>query len=276
MVEQAQSMERISRALEKARAQAQANVYLQDSDCTLVGKPGDGTGPFGASTEAFALQPDRLVARRIVAWDKGNPRTVAFDRLRTKVLKEMKEHAWRTLAVTSPTPACGTTTVAINLAWSIAHQVSPEVVLVDFDLRNPRIADYLEIQPQADLSDYFHGRGALRTCMVRAGDLRLRVLPTLRCHQNATELLNSPEAESLILRLKTEPTPRIAIFDLPPLLTTDDALVVVPRVDCVLLVLAENLTTKSETRAALSMFGGAHLVATVLNRSHVEGLSYVR
>jgi protein-tyrosine kinase len=269
-------MERIGRALEKARAQAQANVDLQESDHILVGTPGVGTVPFDANAEVFALQPDQLTANRIVAWDKTNPRTVAFDRLRTKVLRNMKEQGWRTLAVTSPTLACGTTTVAINLSWSIAHQGSPDVVLVDFDLRHPRIADYLAIQPQVDLSNYLQGRAAPCTCMAKVGDLHLRVLPSLRSHQNAAELLNTLEAESLILRLKADPTPRIMIFDLPPILTTDDALAVIPWVDCVLLVLAENLTTKSEASAALNVLGSANLIATVLNRSHVERPSHVR
>jgi protein-tyrosine kinase len=269
-------MERISRALEIAKAQTRTNLYFQDNDGNRNSEQDERARSLISDMEVFALQADQLANRRIVAWNKKDQRTLAFDLLRTKLLREMQVQGWRTLAVTAAAPGCGATTIAINLAWSMAQQASPEVTLVDFNLRTPKVADYLSIHPKADLSDYLQGRGTLSTCIAKVGDLIVRVMPTLRCQQNAAELLGTPEAESLISRQKNDPAGRVTIFDLPPLLPTDDALVIVPRVDCVLLVLAENLTTKSETRAALNVLSGAHVIATVLNQSHVEGVFRVR
>jgi protein-tyrosine kinase len=269
-------MERISRALELAKSQARDNQRPQDSDRTRVVEKVDGAGSLAVKTEFFQLDADRLTARRIIAWNKGDPRTLAFDLLRTRILRKMQDQGWRTLAVIPATLGCGATTVAINLAWSIAQQTFPEVTLVDFDLRNPSIAEFLGIRPQADLSDYLQGRGALCSCIAETGNLRLSVLPTLRSHENSSELLSTSEAESLISGVKTKMVPSVAIFDLPPLLKTDDALVIIPQVDCVLLVLGENLTTKDEARAALGLLSGTHLVATVLNSSHIQVPSHVR
>lgn len=266
-------MEQIARALAKTRAQAPASLYPVEEESSRV-HAGDYSRLFEPDAAVLSLNPRTLEANRIVSWNKRDQRTPAFDILRTKVLKAMKDRGWSNLAITSPTEDCGKTTVAINLAFSMAHQMPSEVVLVDFDLRQPQLAAYLGVEPQGDLGAFLEGYGPLSTQVVAAGGVQLRVVPNVGVRHNATELLAKPQVEQLFDDLREERPHRIGIFDLPPLLAADDALAVLPRVDCALMVLGERVTTKSDVIEALSLLSGTNLLGVVLNRSREKVKSY--
>ena len=70
------------------------------------------------------VRPDRTCVERnrIVSFTMTDPSHVAFNVLRTKVQKALQDNGWKSLAITSPTAGCGKTTVAINLALSLARQ----------------------------------------------------------------------------------------------------------------------------------------------------------
>lgn len=266
-------MELIERAIAKARADAQQRPRPTEE----IAPPApwsQAADLFDPAAPVLTLSPKVLEANRIVSWDKWNPATPAFDILRTKVLGAMKARGWRTLGIASPSEDSGKTTVAINLAMSIAHQVSSEVVLVDFDLRHPQLAGYLGIAEGGDFAAFLSGQGSLKTYIVAAGEAQLRVVPTKESRHNATELLCQPQVERLLNELRTGGTARIGIFDLPPLLVTDDALAVLPRLDCALMVLGERRTRKPEVIEALNLLEGVNLLGVVLNGSREKVKSY--
>lgn len=266
-------MEQIARALAKARAQAPASLYPVEEESSQV-DAGDCSRLFEPDAAVLSLSPRTLEANRIVSWNKRDQRTPAFDILRTKVLRIMKDRGWSTLALTSPTEDCGKTTVAINLAFSMAQQMPSEVILVDFDLRQPQLAAYLGIEPKGDLSAFLEGYGPLTTYVVTAGGAQLRVVPNVGSRHNASELLSNRRLEQCVDDLRKERSDCIAIFDLPPLLGTDDVLAVLPRVDCALMVLGECVTRKSDVNEALSLLGGTNLLGVVLNQSRAKLKSY--
>jgi hypothetical protein len=164
--------------------------------------------------------------------------------------------------------------VAINLALSIAQQTTPNVILADFDFRRPKIADYLGIQPEHDLSDFLEGLVPATRTLVDPGIPRLLVLPNRRGHENATELLTRKEIRDLVFRLKTDDEERIIVVDLPPMLNTDDTIAFLPQVDCVLLVVADRMTKKGDVEAALTLLKGSNLIGTVLNKAEGKQLPY--
>src|SRR6266436_2366622 len=85
--------------------------------------------------EEVELDVPYLRSQRIVAHDGKDLNSRHFDMLRTEVLRSMDLKGWKTLAVTSPTPACGKTLTAINLALSMARQPERQVLLADLYLR---------------------------------------------------------------------------------------------------------------------------------------------
>ncbi|MEY6432510.1 CpsD/CapB family tyrosine-protein kinase [Thioalkalicoccus limnaeus] len=266
-------MDLILRAMAKSKAEAAPNHNHVADEGHVIGFD---RAPrlITRDTSVIELNPKTLEANRIIAWNKQDPRTPAFDILRTKVVRKMESRGWTTLAITSATEACGKTTVAINLAFSLAHQMPSEVVLVDFDLRRPQIGAYLGIESEEGLASFLEGRDPLETHMVAAGGAQLRAVISRGTRRNASELLVKAHIDQLIGNLPGERASRIGIFDLPPLLATDDALAILPRIDCALVVVGERMTRKGDISAALNLLSGTNLLGVVLNRSRAKLRAY--
>ena len=100
----------------------------------------------------------------------------------------MEENGWRTIAVVSPTPESGKTLVSINLAISIAHQPQKTAILVDFDLRRPKVANYLGLNVAQSMNDYLQGSAKLEDLMISPSISRLVVVPTMRPVAKSSEI----------------------------------------------------------------------------------------
>ncbi len=225
-------------------------------------------------TKVVPLRPDHLERNRIVAYNKNSNMSGAFDLLRTQVLKIMEENGWRTLAITSPTPEAGKTVLAINLAMSIAHHTTKTALLVDFDLRRPKVGEYLGLPMDKSLNELLADEAELQEVLVNPTLPRFVVLPTREPIPLSTEVLSSPAVSHLIVDLRERYNSRVVIFDLPPLLSSDDVINVLPRFDCVLLVVANGLNSKKEIEESLHHLGTANLIGTVLNKAEPENRSY--
>ena len=235
----------------------------------------DGVGDIRyRQTRVVDLQLNHLERNRIVAHNKADPACRVFDLLRTQVLQKMESEGWRTLAVTSPGPEAGKSVVAINLAMSIAHQTSKTAMLVDFDLRKPVVARYLGLTPDTSLNEVLDGGAGLPEAMVNPGMPRLVVLPTAEPVKNPSETLSSRKVASLIAEMRERYDSRIVIFDLPPLLGTDDALAVLPYIDCMMLVVGEGMSSDSEILQSLRYLPSEKLVGLVLNKAEETREAY--
>jgi protein-tyrosine kinase len=240
----------------------------------LTGKPGELGALNYVQTKVVPLSAEHLERQRIVAFNKNSTMGWAFDLLRTQVLKTMEENGWRTLAITSPTPEAGKTVLAINLAMSIAHYTTKTALLVDFDLRRPKVGDYLDLPMEQSLNDLLSGQAELQDVLVNPTLPRFVVLPTRKPVPLSTEVLSSPQVGNLITDLRERYDSRIVIFDLPPLLSSDDAITVLPKFDCVLLVVANGMSSKKEIEDSLHHLATANLIGTVLNKAEPESRSY--
>jgi hypothetical protein len=217
---------------------------------------------------------EHLEKHRIVAFNKNHAMSMSFDLLRTQVLQKMKENGWRTMAITSPTPEAGKTVVAINLAMSIAQQTDRTALLVDFDLRRPKVGTYLGIAMEKSLNDLLDGTAELPDVLVNPDMPRLVVLPTRNPVKKSSEILSSKKITDLIKDLRERYESRIVIFDLPPMLFTDDAIALLPQIDCVLMVVANGMSTKREIEDSLHHLPAAKLIGTVLNKAEIEPEAY--
>lgn len=226
------------------------------------------------NTKVVALKADHLERHRIVAYNKNSSMNGPIDLLRTQVLRTMEENGWRTLAITSPTPEAGKTVLAINLAMSIAHYTTRTALLVDFDLRRPRVGRSLGLPMDCSLNEFLDDQAPLQDCLVNPTLPRFVVLPTRVPVPMSTEVLCSPKVTHLVSDLRNRYASRICIFDLPPLLSSDDAITVLPTFDCVLLVVANGMNTKKEIEDCLHHLGTANLIGTVLNKADEKPQPY--
>lgn len=259
-------MENIRQAVERAKGQPKpqsASVERSPRRAKIFGNAPESSEPI----QEVALDFAHLQSRRIVAFDGKDVRSRPFDMLRTEVVRSMDLKGWKTLAVTSPTPGCGKTLTAVNLALSLARQPEREVFLADLDLRKPQVAAYLGLKCRDGLLGVLEERLDFRdaTIHARAGASRLDVLPTT-VTSNSSDLVASAAMRTLLQDLADYGQNRMVIFDLPPLLMGHDAISILPQVDCVLLVAAVGTSTVGEIEECNKYLQATEVVRFVLNK----------
>lgn len=226
------------------------------------------------NTKTVQLNSQHLEKNRIVSYNKSQSATWIFDKLRTQVLQKMQENNWKSMAIVSPTPSCGKSFVAINLAISIANQPQKTAMLVDFDLRKPRVAKYLGIDAEKSLNDYLENRAELHEVLINPGLPHLVILPTMRPISHPAEVLSSAKVNALIQDIATRYESRIVIYDLPPILNADDALIMLKKVDCALLVVGNGMVKESEIEEAMYHIPKDKLLGVILNKAEVTAEEY--
>ncbi|KAA5606508.1 CpsD/CapB family tyrosine-protein kinase [Roseospira marina] len=268
-------MEKIQKALEKSllsRGQQPPSVRPVP---VAPRRPAD--RPAIADTESSAIAYTRtrvapvsdkeMEKRRLVAGLSTHDQSDTFRILRTRVLNRMEEKGYRTLGIVSSVGQEGKSLVASNLALSLASILTKTVLLVDLDLRAPSVHTYFGIDPEPGLLGYLRDGRALSSCLVNPGINRLVLLPNGRPVRSSAELLTMPRMLGLSKELRETYADRIIIYDLPPLLHTDDALAFMQHIDCFLLVTSEGHTKEHELKQAVSLMKGYPLIGTVMNRS---------
>jgi protein-tyrosine kinase len=191
----------------------------------------------------------------------------AFKILRTRVLRRLDMHKWSSIAVSGMSVGEGKTLTAINLALALSQDVNTFVFLVDLDLQRPQIANYLGMSFEKGLSDYLLGKAELDDVVYKLHSERLGVIPNARAFQHSSEFLNSPRMSEFINALEREMPRRIVIFDMPPLLASDDVLAFAPQFDSLLLVVSEGKSGRAMLRGAKEVLAEMNLLGVVLNRS---------
>ncbi len=200
-----------------------------------------------------------------VATQPRSPVTEAFRALRTNLEFADVNQPLRTILVTSPGPGEGKTTTATNLAVIIA-QGEKNVVLLDADLRRPRVHRFLSLSNQVGLSDLFRGNLELQSVKRKIeGNSSVEVITSGSLPPNPAELLGSTRMDE-VLEAISSPT-NMVIIDTPPSLVSD-ATILSAKVDGVILVLQPGKTNIASARAALEQLNRAEarILGVVLNR----------
>ena len=268
-------MEKIKQALERARKDQGSGEPRPVSDVALsqAQKSTQAVHPISyQQTRVFQTAQDVLVRNLLVVGAGQFPAAeTAYKILRTQVEQRLAARGWNAIAVTSPSAGAGKTITAINLSMALAKEIHRTVLLVDLDFRNPSVHRRFECEIQHGLVDYLIDDVPLNGILINPGIERLVVLPAgSQAVPNSSELLASPK----MVKLKSRYPSRLIVFDLPPLLSSDDALAFSPYVDTTLLVVAEGRTTKEEIKRAIEILGDTSLIGTVLNRSSEVQSSY--
>jgi polysaccharide biosynthesis transport protein len=205
---------------------------------------------------------------------KGSAFSEAFRELRTSVILSASGRSANSILVTSAQPGEGKTTVAVNLAFSLA-QLGKPVLLVDADMRRPSIQKYF---PQGDsqLSSYLAGQGAWQQMVYPTSISRLSVLHCGPIPENPSELLSSDRMRALIQ--ESMATYRFVILDSPPLLNRADSRILGSMVGATILVVKGGVTPRQVVQYAESQVCsvGTNLIGVVLNSldSSLKDYSY--
>lgn len=163
-----------------------------------------------------------------------SPEAEVFRILRTSVLCSIKDSHTRILQVTSPQPGDGKSTAAANLAISFA-QSGRKTLLIDADLRRPRIAELFRVKRVLGLAEVLAGDLEPADAVRETAQENLSVVPSGRRPGSPSELLGSLEFKDL-LQVYGEQFDFV-IIDTPPVLAVSDAAVVSESVDAVIMAL---------------------------------------
>lgn len=214
------------------------------------------------------LDVTRLRENRVVLPNDPGPAAQAYRMLRTQILQRARQHGVRSLGVVSAVDGEGKTLTALNLALGIAAEANQEVLLVDLDLRRPSLASMLGMKVEQGLEAWFAGYITIgEICHGLEGIDGLEVIPTLAPVRSSSDALASRRAQDMLMDLKIVRRHGFVIFDLPPVLLTDDYMTVAPLLDAVVLVTSEGVTKRDDVTRTREMLGSVRLLGTVLNRA---------
>jgi protein-tyrosine kinase len=265
-------MDRLQKALKLARAERDHKLL---SGAALPAEPPAPPELHHAlrvsPARMVGIEPSLLRANGVMPADASGPAAHAFKMLRTQVLQRMRQRNWNSLAVMSPAPEDGKTFTAINLAIAIAADTNYTALLVDFDLRRPSVHQRFGIQPEIGVEQCLRGEAKVSDALINPqGYPKLMLLPALEPVSNSSDLLSSEGARQLIRDVKEHSPNRIVLFDLPPVLGTDDALAFAPQVDAALVVVGEEHTRREDLLRCFEILRDVPIIGTVLNGSRTD------
>jgi tyrosine-protein kinase len=222
---------------------------------------------------AIAFDSDAKEHPLIFKGDTHSMRAEAYRRLRTNLQFLLLNGRRNSILVSSSVAAEGKSTTSINLATTLADS-GRSVLLIDADLRRPSLADYLNLDGTAGLTDVIIGRAALPDVVQPLGRGNLDVLTAGRIPPNPSELLGSRPMEKLL----AEATDRydMVIIDSPPLLPVTDSALLSRFCGGVLLVVGSGSVTRPELATAISSLEAvdASILGLVLNRLRASELGH--
>jgi succinoglycan biosynthesis transport protein ExoP len=247
---------------------AAATVYLIEYLDDTLRTPEDVERAIGLPVLGFVAEmqsKDKNATGPYVSQEPRSPISEAFRSLRTNLEFASVEEPIRTLLVTSPGPAEGKSTVAINLAAILALS-GKRVVLLDADLRRPQVHRFLGIPNHDGLSNLFRNPALVHSVgHIKSEMPHLRIITSGCLPPNPAELLGSKKMDRILAELCK--LGDVVVIDTPPSMVAD-AQILAGKVDAVLFVIWSGKTTSERAKASMEMFkrAGARVIGTVLNR----------
>lgn len=204
------------------------------------------------------------------------PEAQHFDILRTKLFLEMRRNGWTRIAITSATPGCGKTTTACNLIAGLGRQPESKGILFDMDFRRPSVAKKFGVKPEVSLEQVFLGEVEFADQARRLNDNTAVALTANAVNDPARVILRSQTAEVLD-HIQSFYKPELMLFDLPPVLVSDETRGFLKLVDAVLILASAETSTVAqidEVEREIAQY--SNVAGVVLNecRYMEEGYGY--
>jgi succinoglycan biosynthesis transport protein ExoP len=208
--------------------------------------------------------------------DVRSPVAESYRHLRTSLLLSSAGQPPKSILVTSSQPSEGKTTTAVNTAVMLA-QTGAEVVIIDCDLRRPRLHSHFGISNARGVTNYLSGESNIDELLQPYEKLpNLKLLPSGPVPPNPAELLGSDEMRKLLAHLGERGRFAHIVIDSPPAISFTDASILSTLVDGVMLVVHGGRSSRAVVRRAKQqlMDVGAHIFGIVLNNVKLESQDY--
>ncbi|MDF1727360.1 MAG: CpsD/CapB family tyrosine-protein kinase [Sulfitobacter sp.] len=208
--------------------------------------------------------------------DRDTTSVRAFDLLRTRLRQTCHENGWVNIGIASPTSGCGNTFTAVNLALSLSRVAASRTILMDFNMRNPALADAFAIEAPGEMKDFLLGEVAAEDHLVRISET-LALGLNGKADPNSSETLQDRTSWETLAQMRADLSPELVLYDLPPMLVNDDVSAFLPQLDGVLLISDGTRTMAKHLLECERMLEGqVPLLGVVLNRARKSSIPRYR
>jgi capsular exopolysaccharide synthesis family protein len=221
----------------------------------------------------YTNKEENLPVEYITHTDSQSPISEAFCTLRTFLLLSTGGRPPRVIAITSPAREEGKTTMVINTAISFARS-NAKVIIIDADMRRPRLHRVFNIDNKRGLSTYLSGIEELGEDLIKETDIEnLHIITSGPTPPNPAELLSSHRLRDLINSLYLY---NFIIFDTPPVIGLPDSLILSSHTDGVMVVAKSGKTTREAALEAKRMLEAvnAKILGIILNSVDQAAMRY--
>jgi protein-tyrosine kinase len=227
---------------------------------------------FGRTRTGSVEEPSDVNRRRIALLQPDSYVAEQYRSLRGRIDSIASQRPLKTVAVTSANAGEGKSTCSVNLATVTAMSVGRSVLLIDCDLRRPKVHSTLGLQTRVGLAEVLLNQATIDDAIVKLDGVNLDVLPVRTIPSNPSELLSSPEMRRLIDEVSGR-YDRV-ILDTPACLGLPDAKSISELCDGLVMVVRASVTPQEEVQAALAVLGRERVVGLVLNGSEATREQY--
>jgi capsular exopolysaccharide synthesis family protein len=206
----------------------------------------------------------------------GHPKSMlseAYRNIRTSILLSFSEKPPKRIAISSPNPTEGKTTVVINTAIALS-QTGAKVLIIDTDLRKPRIHKLFNEENGVGLSNFLSGHGKLESIIKKTEIPNLYYIPSGPIPPNPSELIGSNLFKNMMESLG-EKFDHL-ILDTPPVLGFTDSVILSTTVDGIILVVLGGKTPRETLLLAKEFLHqvNAKILGVVINRVDIQRSDY--
>jgi capsular exopolysaccharide synthesis family protein len=249
-------------------------IFLVEFLDDTVKNPDEITNRFQVPVVGIITHHDTGNGHPIAQVEPRSPVAEAFRSIRTNLRYASVDRTITRILVTSPMPGDGKTTIAVNLAISLAQSGS-HVTIMDADMRRPSLHRALSIKNRVGLSTLFvqrtlHIEGSIQSTKIP----NLTMVSSGEIPPNPSELLGSIKMQEIIdsIQKQTE----VLVIDTPPIMSVTDAVVLSPLVDGVVLVVRPGATKMDALKHAIEQLRrvNANIIGVVLNDIQIQRTRY--
>jgi len=210
-------------------------------------------------------------SRLVVFSDRRSPGAERF-RLIRMALRNGNSKAPKVLLITSPLPQDGKSTMALNLATTLAEEGKVRVLLMEADLHRPSLCTHLGLERLCGITEVVEDSLEAAAAVRRVDPLGFYLMPAGRPPHNPNELLQSERFVGLLHDLRNSFD--WVLLDCPPAFPLADVVALRPHADHVLLVARADSTPREAVQETFQLFKPGHVAGLILNGASVDSKLY--
>ena len=270
---------KIQKAMEKVK-KMQLDDKLNTAESAKSGKVesrmlnNKWASPVYSDSQCFEIDNVKAIESRCVCLSPDAPELEYYKVLRTQIVQRTMEEGKNSIMITSVQPGEGKIVTSINLALTFAKAYNQTVLLVDCDLRQQKIHQYLGIDSNKGIADYLLNGQPLKDIIICPRVEKFTLISGGKTINDSSELLGSHGMRDLVEQMKSRYDDRYVLFDVPPILSGADTITLSPLVDGIIVVVDPDKTSLKEVKEAMELIPKEKFLGFVLNRYAATGRGY--